>query len=38
LNGKFWLKTETPAGKLASLSELEMGEPVPEAQPARAQT
>jgi hypothetical protein len=38
LNAKFWLKTGTPAGKLASLSELEMDEPVPDVQPSRAQT
>jgi hypothetical protein len=38
LNAKFWLKTGTPAGKLASLSELEMDEPVPDVQPSRGQT
>jgi hypothetical protein len=36
LNAKFWLKTETSAGRLANLSELEMDEPLPEVQPARA--
>lgn len=35
LNAKLWLKTDTPAGKLASLSELEMVESLSETQPAR---
>jgi hypothetical protein len=34
LNAKLWLKTETPAGKLASLSELEMNDCGPETPPA----
>jgi hypothetical protein len=34
LNTKLWLKTATPAGKLASLSELEIDDSLPEPQPA----
>jgi Sulfotransferase family len=33
-SGKFWLKTETPAGRLASLSELEIDDSSPEVQAA----
>ena len=35
LNAKFWLKMETPAGRMASLSELEMDNSLPEVQPAK---
>ncbi len=36
LNAKFWLKTWTPAGRLASLSELDLADSTPETESAPA--
>jgi hypothetical protein len=35
LSAKLWLKIQTPAGRLASLSELELMDPVPQTGSAR---